>query len=134
VLEDKENPRNFSIYAGGPLVVATIADEDVPDLMGAVKMILNQVNASNTRDVAVLVYYPDGSTFNYMAQFNDEEMTDFETSGRFDVTTVPRFFKVRMDSDLNTSLGSPMQGILIYIHQPHQPGILTSTLGLLPKD
>ena len=134
VLEDTENPRNFSIYTGGPFVVATIADEDVPDLMGAVKMILIQVNASNTRDVAVLIYYPDGSTFTYSAQFDGEKMTDFQTDGRFDVTTVPRLFKVRMDSDLNTSLGNPMHGVLIYIHQPNQPGILTSTLGLLAKD
>ncbi len=133
VLEDTENPHNFSIYAGGPFVMATIADEDVPDLMGMVKTLLSQVNAANTRDVAVLVYYPDGSVFNYSAQFNGEEMTDFQTEGRFDVTTVPRLFKVRMDSDLNTSLGSPMQGILIYIHQPQKPGVLTSTLGLLPK-
>lgn len=133
VLEDKDNPRNFSIHAGGPFVAATVADEDVPDLMGVVKMILIQVNASNTRDVAILIYYPDGSTFNYAAQFNSEERTDFQTDGRFDVTTVPHLFKVRMDSDLNTSLGSPMQGVLIYIHQSHQPGILTSTLGLFPK-
>lgn len=133
VLEDKENPRNFSVYAGGPLVVATIEDEDVPDLMGAVKMILIQVNASNTRDVAVLVYYPDGSTFNYLAQFDGKDMTDFQTDGRFDVTTVPRLFKLRMDSDLNTPLGAPMQGVLIYMQQPGKPGILTSTLGLSPK-
>ena len=59
---------------------------------------------------------------------------DFVSDGRLDVATVPRLFKLRMDSDLITPLGSPMQGLLIYVNQQHKPSILISTLGLIPKE
>ena len=133
VLDDEENPHNFSLYAGGPFYGATPGDEEILDVMGAVKLCLTQISASDTRDVAVLVYYPDGSVFNYQAKFASGERSDFITDGRFDVTIVPRLFKLRMDSDLITPIGSPMKGVLIYVNQRRKPGILTSTLGVLPK-
>ena len=50
--------------------------------------------------------------------------------GRFVVTEAPRFFKLRMDSDLATPYGEPMQGTLIYLNQQPQPGLLVSTMRL----
>jgi hypothetical protein len=43
---------------------------------------------------------------------------------------MPRLFKLRIDSDLSTPYGDPMQGTLIYLNQHPQPGVLVSTLGL----
>jgi tetratricopeptide (TPR) repeat protein len=60
VLEDKENPRNATLHAGGAFRVGHITnEEDLLDLIGMVKLLLRMVNEENTRDVAVLVYYAD---------------------------------------------------------------------------
>jgi tetratricopeptide (TPR) repeat protein len=118
VLEDTENSRNATVYAGGPFQVAHIMDEDLLDLIGMVKMMLRLVNVENTRDVAVLIYYASRPVFSYQA---------------FIVTETPRFFKLRIDSDLSTPYGDPMQGTLIYLNQHPQPGILVGTLGLMVK-
>ncbi len=130
VLEDAENRRNGSIYAGGPFHVARIADEDLLDLMGMAKMLLRMANGVNTRDVAVLVYYADRPVFNYQAQFSRGEQVFFDADGRFVVTEMPRLFKLRMDSDLASPYGDPMQGTLIYLNQHPQPGVLVNTMGL----
>ena len=87
----------------------------------------------NTRDVAVLVYYADRPVFSYQARFERGEMVEFDANGQFVVTEVPRFFKIRIDSDLSTPYGDPMQGMLIYLNQSQEPGIIISTLGLLDK-
>ena len=131
VLEDAENRRNGSVYAGGPFHVTRISDEDILDLMGMVKMLLRMVNGENTRDVAVLVYYADRPLFNYQARFSQGEQVFFDGDGRFIVTEMPRLFKLRMDSDLSSPYGDPMQGTLIYLNQHPQSGVLVSTLGLV---
>lgn len=133
VLEDTENPRNATIHAGGPFQVAHIMDEDLLDLIGLVKLLLHMINVENTRDVAVLVYYADRPVFNYQARFSRGKQIEFDAHGQFVVTEVPRFFKLRIDSDLSTPYGDPMQGMLIYLNQHPQPGILVSTLGLVDK-
>jgi hypothetical protein len=101
-----------------------------------VKMLLQMVNVENTRDVAVLVYYADRPVFNYQwmssihARFSQGEQVEFDAAGQFVVTEVPRLFKLRIDSDLPSPYGDPMQGTLIYLNQHPQPGVLVSTLGL----
>ena len=130
VLEDAENPRNGTVYAGGPFQVAHILDEDLLDLIGMVKMLLRLVDVENTREAAVLVYYASRPVFNYQIRFERDEQIDFDADGQFVVTEAPRFFKLRVDSDLSTPYGDPMQGMLIYLNQHPQPGILISTLGL----
>ncbi len=134
VLEDMENSSNATVHAGSPFQTARIPDEDLLDLMGIVKLLLlRQIDAGNTRDVAVLTYYADHPIFNYQAQFNRSERTRFESHGRFIVAELPRFFKLRIDSDLGTPYGDPMQGTLIFLSQQPEPGILVSTLGLRSK-
>jgi len=134
VLEDTENPRNATIHAGSPFQVAHIThEEDLLDLMGLIKLLLRMIDVENTRDVAVLVYYTDRPVFSYQLRFDRGKQIEFDTYGQFVVTEAPRLFKVRMDSDLSTPYGDPMQGILIYLNQHPQPGILVSTLGLQPS-
>jgi len=130
VLEDAENPRNVTVYAGGPFRVAHILDEDLLDLIGMVKMLLRMVNVENTREAAVLVYYASRPVFSYQVRFSRGEQVEFDAAGQFVVTEIPRLFKLRIDSDLSTPYGDPMQGTLIYLNQHPQPGVLVSTLGL----
>jgi len=134
VLEDTENPRNATIHAGGPFQVAHIThQEDVLDLVGLVKLLLRMINVENTRDVAVLAYYASRPVFSYQLRFDRSKQIEFNAYGQFVVTEVPRLFKLRVDSDLSTPYGDPMQGILIYLNQHPQPGVLVSTLGLAAK-
>ena len=129
-LEDSENPRNITVYAGGPFQVAHLQqEEDILDLMGLVKMLLRMINAENTRDVAVLAYYPGRPAFSYNIQFARGQQTGFDADGQFVVTEMPRFFKLRMDSDLSTPYGDPMQGMLIYLNRNQKIGVLVSTMG-----
>jgi tetratricopeptide (TPR) repeat protein len=130
VLEDADNPLNGTIHAGGPFKIANPADEDLLDLMGLVKMLLRQIGAHNTRDIAILAYYAKGDPFTYQARFQRGKRTEFDSQGQFVVTKAPRFFKLRMDSDLVTAYGNPMQGKLIYLNQHPKPAILIDTLGL----
>jgi tetratricopeptide (TPR) repeat protein len=132
VFEDKENVNNFSLHAGGPFHMAHLQDRDILAVMGTMKLIMKKITAQNTRDIAILVYYQDGSVFNYQAQFDGEERVELMTDGRFVVTEVPQMFKLRMNSDLNTPYGDPMHGVLIYLNQEAKPGVLVTTLGLLP--
>jgi len=133
VLEDTENRRNATVYAGGPFRTSHITGEDKGDLLdmiGLVKMVLHAVNVENTREVAVLVYYANRPVFSYQARFSRGQAVEFDADGQFVVTEVPRFFKLRIDSDLSTPYGDPMQGTLIYLNQSQEPDILISTLGL----
>ena len=131
VLEDTENSRNATVYAGAPFQVAHIMEENLLDLIGMVKMMLGLINVENTRDVAVLVYYASRPVFSYQARFSRGKRSEFDANGQFIVTETPRFFKLRIDSDLSTPYGDPMQGTLIYLDQHPQPGILVGTLGLM---
>ena len=130
VLEDADNPLNATIHAGGPFKAAVILDEDLLDLMGLAKMLLRLIGAHNTRDIALLAYYAEGDTFTYQARFQRGKRIEFDAHGQFVVTETPRFFKLRVDSDLVTPYGNPMQGKLIYLNQHPKPAILISTLGL----
>jgi len=130
VLEDTGNPLNGTIHAGGPFKIAEISDEDLLDLMGLTKMVLRLINEHNTRDIAVLTYYADDQIFNYQARFDRSKRIEFDSLGHFVITEVPRFFKLRIESDLATPYGNPMQGKLIYLNQYPRPGILISTLGV----
>lgn len=130
VLEDAENRRNGTVYAGGPFRVAHILDEDLLDLIGMVKMLLRMVDVENTREAAVLVYYASRPVFSYQVRFSRGEQVEFDAAGQFVVTEIPRLFKLRIDSDLSTPYGNPMQGTLICLNQHPQPGVLVSTLGL----
>jgi hypothetical protein len=96
-------------------------------------LLLRMVNSENTRDVAVLIYYVDRPTFNYQLHFTKGKQTDFQAQGQFVITQAPRLFKLRIDSDLATPYGDPMQGTLIYLDQRPQPGVLIHTLGLESK-
>lgn len=134
VLEDTENRRNATIYAGKAFRTGHITDEgDVLDVIGVVKLVLDMVDVENTREVAVLVYYTDRPIFSYQARFEGGKRVEFEANGQFLITEPPRFFKLRIDSDLSTPYGDPMQGLLIYLRQPQEPDILISTLGLLNR-
>jgi hypothetical protein len=130
VLEDSDNARNATIHAGGPFQTARVTDEDILDLMGLVKMLLRILDGKNTRYVAILAYYVDDSAFVYLARYERGERVEFDHDGQFVVTEVPRFFKLRIDSDLSTPYGEPMMGLLIYLNQRRKQGILISTLGL----
>ena len=68
--------------------------------------------------------------FGYQAQFEGDEQVHLQADGQFNVTSVPYFFKVRIDSDLVTPVGRPMQGTLIYLNQGSRPGLLISTMSL----
>jgi hypothetical protein len=91
------------------------------------------VDASRTRDVAVLAYYADRPIFNYQARFSRGERVEFDAHNQFVVTEVPHFFKLRIDSDLATPYSDSMRGRLIYLNQHPQPGVLVNTLGLEPR-
>jgi hypothetical protein len=133
VLEDKENARNATIHAGGPFQTAQILDEDLLDLIGLVKLLVRMSDGDNTRDIAILVYYVSRTAFNYQARYQRGKRVEFDTHGQFVVSEVPRFFKLRIDSDLSTPYGDPMRGTLIYLNHHPKPGFLLSTLGLASK-
>jgi tetratricopeptide (TPR) repeat protein len=131
VLEDAENPRNATLYSGIPVSTRKIPDHErshLLDLTGMVKMLLSLINAQNTRRVAILTYYANRPVFHYEAHFAGGESVSFNASGQFVVTEIPRFFKLKIDSDLATPYGDPMQGMLIYLNQKRRPGLLLSTL------
>ena len=130
VLEDADNSHNYTIHAGGPFQTARVPDEDILDLMGVIKQLLRMIDADNARDIAVLVYYDEQTVFVYQARFEQGERVEFDADGQFMVTRVPRFFKVRIDSDLVTAYGDPMQGTLIYLNRRSRPGFMINTLGL----
>jgi len=130
VLEDADNPLNATIHTGSPFKTAVILDEDLLDLIGLVKMLLRLIGGHNTRDIAILAYYAEGEPFSYHARFQRGKRIEFGAQGQFVVSKVPRFFKLRMDSDLATPYGNPMRGKLIYLNQSQKPSILISTLGL----
>jgi tetratricopeptide (TPR) repeat protein len=130
VLEDADNAHNYTVYAGGPFRTARISDEEILVLIGVIKQLLRMIDASNTRDIAVLAYYDEQATYVYQARFEGGERVSFDADGHFIVTRVPRFFKVRIDSDLSTPYGDPMRGTFIYLKQQSRPGRMISTLGL----
>lgn len=135
VLEDHKNRRNGTIHAGSPFrVYHSVPREDLLDLIGMIKLLMALINTQNTRDIAILAYYAQHDNFNYQARFEDGEEVESSTYGRFIVDEAPRFFKIRIDSDLSTPFGDPMQGKLIYLSQGAKPGFMVSTMGLEAVD
>ena len=85
--------------------------------MGLVKMLLRMIDANNTRDIAILIYYSNGKLFNYQARFQQGKRSSSMPKVNLLSTKVPRFFKLRIDSDRVTPYGKPMHGKLIYLNQ-----------------
>ena len=130
MLEDSENSHNYSLYTGGPYETGRMPDAELLDLMGNIKMMLRLADESNTRDLAVLVYYRDSSKFSYLGQGKRGKSYDFDADGRFVVSEVPLFFKVRSDSDLQTAYFNPMQGMLVCLHDERDSAITVRTMGI----
>jgi tetratricopeptide (TPR) repeat protein len=130
LLEDKDNSLNYSLYLGGAFRVAKMTEADLLDLMGIVKLTLRMMNAENTRNVALLVYYAQRPTFSYQLSLDKDRPAESSTHGQFVTTEAPLFFKLRVDSDLDTPYGGRMRGSFIYLRQPPGPGVVVNTLGL----
>jgi tetratricopeptide (TPR) repeat protein len=128
VLEDSQNPGNGTIYLGGPFVVGTMLDEDLLDFMGVVKLFLRTMDATNTRDIAILVYYSNGDIFNYQAHYQRGKQVDMIADGQFRVQELPIFFKLRIDSDLPLPYVKKSQGCTIYLNQQPKPGLLITSM------
>jgi len=129
VFEDADNPRNISATNAPDFQVGEMANEDILLFMGAIKMLLSQINGTNTRDVAVLVVYQDDELFGFTERFERGRLVLDDHDGCFVADEVPRLFKVRIDSDLTTNYAAPMVGLFIYLARPGQRGIVVTTLG-----
>ena len=74
VLEDAENARNGTVYAGGPFSMARMEATDVRHFIGVLKLLVRQANEHTCRDMAILAYYSDGPPFNYQLEMKDGEL------------------------------------------------------------
>lgn len=128
VLEDSRNPGNGTVYLGGPFIVGTMLDEDILDFMGVMKLSIRSMDATNTRDIAILVYYSNGDIFNYQAQYLRGKPVDKIADGQFRVQELPIFFKLRIDSDLPLPYVKNSQGYTIYLNQQSKPGLLVTSM------
>ena len=134
-LEDSQNPVNVTIYAGRPFEFGKITDADLLDFMGGIKLAVRMIGGENTREAAILTHYQDGSKFHYKTRIERGRRVEHNVSGRFVVTQIPDFFKVRMDADFATPYADPMCGRMIYLRQGKQTGIMVNTFGQeLPKN
>lgn len=130
VFEDDGNIRNGTVYAGGPFMQAQMTTTDVLHFVGVLKLFVRMVNVDNCRDMAILAYYPDDSTFGYELKMTDDGLQGYG-NGRLLSDQVPTHLKVRVDSDLDSPYGSPFSGYFIYLNQGRRPGVAVMTLGLL---
>ncbi len=128
VLEDSRNPGNGTVYLGGPFVVGTMLDEDIQDFMGVMKLSLRSMDATNTRDIAILVYYSNGDIFNYQVHYQHGKQVDWIADGQFRVRELPIFFKLRIDSDLPLPYVKKSQGYTLYLNQQPKPGLLVTSM------
>lgn len=128
VLEDSRNPGNGTVFLGGPFVVGTMLDDDLLDFMGVMKLSLRSMDATNTRDIAILVYYSNGDIFNYQAHYQRGKQVDMIADGQFRVQELPIFFKLRIDSDLPLPYAKKSQGYTIYLNQQPKPGLLITSM------
>lgn len=132
VLEDAENVRNGTVYAGGPFGVARMEATDVRHFIGVLKLLVRQANEYTCRDMAILAYYPDEPSFSYQLEMKDGELVS-NGNGRLFTDKMPSHLKVRVDSDLESPYGSPFNGYFIYLAQGGRPGVAAITLGLLAE-
>jgi tetratricopeptide (TPR) repeat protein len=128
-LEDSQNPANITVYAGGPFEFGHISDGNLLDFMGGIKLAIRMVGGENTREVAVLVYYQNGTRFHYKTHIERGKRVEHNAEGRFSVTEIPNMFKVRMIADFVTPFGNPMCGRMIYLRQGDRSGVIVNTLG-----
>ena len=128
VLEDSRNPGNGTVYLGGPFIVGTMLDEDILDFMGVMKLSLRSMDATNTRDIAILVYYSNGEIFNYQAHYHRGKQVDRIADGQFRVRELPIFFKLRIDSDLPLPYVKKSQGYTLYLNQQPKLGLLVTSM------
>lgn len=87
-LEDSQNPANITVYAGGPFEFGHISDGDLLDFMGGIKLAVRMVGGENTRQVAILVYYQNGTRFHYKTHIErgkrvEHDAEDDSASQRF---------------------------------------------------
>jgi hypothetical protein len=103
-------------------------DEDLLDFMGVMKLFLRTMDATNTRDIAILVYYSNGDIFNYQAHYQRGKKVDRIADGQFRVQELPIFFKVRIDSDLPLPYAKKPQGYTLYLNQQPKPGLFITSM------
>lgn len=127
-LEDSSNVKNATVYAGKPFETGIMLNKDIQDLMGIVKLHLTTMNANNTRHVTIMVHYENKPSFIYTSTYNRKERIDFDADGRFLTHLTPTFFKFKVDSDLESPLGLPLQGLFIYIKNGPSKGMVVSTI------
>jgi tetratricopeptide (TPR) repeat protein len=132
LLEDADNARNGTVYAGGPFSVARMEATDVRHFIGVLKLLVRQANEYTCRDMAILAYYSDEPPFSYQLAMKDDELVG-NGNGRLFADKTPSHLKVRVDSDLESPYGSPFSGYFIYLAQGGQPGVAVLTLGLLAE-
>lgn len=130
VLEDAENEHNGTVYAGGSFRQGKVEETDVLHFIGVLKLLAQQANKYNCRDMAILVYYPDQPSFSYQLEMREDILQD-AAAGRLLSDQAPTFLKVRVDSDLESPYGTPFSGYFIYLAQGQRSGVIVSTLGLL---
>lgn len=95
VLEDAENARNGTVYAGGPFGLAQMEATDVRHFIGVLKLLVRQANEYTCRDVAILAYYSDEPPFNYLLEMKDGELVG-NGNGRLFADKIPSHLKVRV--------------------------------------
>jgi tetratricopeptide (TPR) repeat protein len=128
VLEDSHNPGNGTVYLGGPFIVGKMRDEDILEFMGVMKLFLRTMDATNTRDIAILVYYSNGDIFNYQTRYKRGKQVDSIADGPFCVQEVPFLFKMRLDSDMPIPYATKSQGYTIYLNQHPKPGLFITSM------
>jgi len=128
-LEDSQNPANVTVYAGGPFEFGYISDGDLLDFMGGIKLAVRMIDGENTRQVAILVHYQNGTRFHYKTHLERGKRVEHDFEGRFCVTEIPDMFKVRMDADFASPYGDPMCGRMVYLRQGNRSGVIVNTLG-----
>ncbi len=77
---------------GGHFIVGTMLDEDLLNFMGVMKLFLRTMDATNTSDIAILVYYSNGDIFNYHTHYQRGKKVDRIANGQFRVQELPIFF------------------------------------------
>jgi len=127
-LEDSNNAQNGTVYAGKPFEAGIIFNKDIQDLMSIVKLHLTTMNADNTRHVTIMAHYQNKPSFGYTATYNRKERIDFDSDGRFLTHLTPTFFKLKVDSALESPLGTPLQGLFIYVKNGPRQGTIVSTI------
>ena len=130
VLEDEGNPRNRTLYAGGPFGVRKMSNHELFQFIGVLKLLTKQAHPLNCRGIAMLAYYDDQPPFNYCWEVTEDEMTEQWGNGRLLTDPLPNFFKLRIDSSMDSPYGSPFSGYFIYVRQNRQSGQVISTIGV----